>query len=137
MPSCNFFQEGASATRQGDEGQPPRKLPAESLKDWLPSVAKALDFVHAQGYLHRDVKPANILFDPYGNAFLSDFGITKFTIARQAADSRKGRTGTGIVLGTPEYMAPEVILGQPADGRLDQYGLAVTVYETAGRTAAL
>ncbi len=129
-----FLSGGSLATRQGDDGQPHKKLSAESLKDWLPSVAKALDFVHAQGYLHRDVKPANILFDPYENAFLSDFGITKFAVERQAGDSRKGRTGTGIVLGTPEYMAPEVILGQPADGRLDQYGLAVTVYEVlAGR----
>jgi sulfatase modifying factor 1 len=104
------------------------------LKDWLPSIAKALDFVHAQGYLHRDVKPPNILFDPYGNAFLSDFGITKFAVARQAAGSGKSLTGAGMVVGTPEYMAPEVILGQLVDGRLDQYGLAVTVYEVlAGR----
>jgi serine/threonine protein kinase/formylglycine-generating enzyme required for sulfatase activity len=129
-----FLSGGSLATRQGDDGQPRKQLSAESLKDWLPSVAKALDFVHTQGYLHRDVKPANILFDPYGNAFLSDFGITKFAVERQAGDSRQGRTGTGIVLGTPEYMAPEVILGQPADGRLDQYGLAVTAYEVlAGR----
>jgi formylglycine-generating enzyme required for sulfatase activity/Flp pilus assembly protein TadD len=129
-----FLSGGSLTTRQGDEGQPPRKLPAESLKEWLPSIAKALDFVHAQGYLHRDVKPANILFDSYGNAFLSDFGITKFAVARQAADSGKSLTGAGMVLGTPEYMAPEVIMGQPADGRLDQYGLAVTVYELlAGR----
>ncbi len=129
-----FLSGGSLATRQGDEGQPPQKLPAESLKDWLPSIAKALDFVHAQGYLHRDVKPANILFDPYGNAFLSDFGITKFAVAQQAAGSGKSLTGAGMVLGTPEYMAPEVIMGQPADGRLDQYGLAVTLYEMlAGR----
>jgi serine/threonine protein kinase/tetratricopeptide (TPR) repeat protein len=129
-----FLSGGSLATQQGDEGQPPQKLPAESLKDWLPSIAKALDFVHAQGYLHRDVKPANILFDPYGNAFLSDFGITKFAVAQQAAGSGKSLTGAGMVLGTPEYMAPEVIMGQPADGRLDQYGLAVTVYELlAGR----
>jgi formylglycine-generating enzyme required for sulfatase activity len=129
-----FLSGGSLATRQGDEGQPPKKLPAESLKDWLPSIAKALDFVHAQGYLHRDVKPANILFDSFGNAFLSDFGITKFAVARQAASSGQSLTGAGMVLGTPEYMAPEVIMGQPADGRLDQYGLAVTVYELlAGR----
>jgi serine/threonine protein kinase/formylglycine-generating enzyme required for sulfatase activity/Flp pilus assembly protein TadD len=129
-----FLSGGSLATRQGDEGQPPEKLPAESLKDWLPNIAKALDFVHAQGYLHRDVKPPNILFDPYGNAFLSDFGITKFAVAQQAAGSGKSLTGAGMVLGTPEYMAPEVILGQTADGRLDQYGLAVTVYEVlAGR----
>jgi len=131
-----FLSGGSLAPRQEDlgGGERLRCQPPDSLKDWLPSVAKALDFVHGQGYLHRDVKPANILFDAHGNAFLSDFGITKFTVAEQKANSGKSLTGAGMVVGTPEYMAPEVILGQTADGRLDQYGLAVTVFELlAGR----
>ena len=54
-------------------------MPADiaSLAAWLPDIAAALDYVHAKGYVHRDVKPANILFDAEGNAFLSDFGVTK------------------------------------------------------------
>jgi len=127
-----FLSGGSLATRHDNSGG--RCQSSDSLTDWLPDIAKALDFVHSQGYLHRDVKPANILFDAYGNAFLSDFGITKFAVAAHAANSGKSLTGAGMVLGTPEYMAPEVILGQPADGRLDQYGLAVTVFEfLAGR----
>ena len=111
-----------------------RPLPAESLKSWLVSIAEALDFVHQQGYIHRDVKPANILFDSHGHSYLSDFGIAKSAVSGTAAGSARTLTGSGMVLGTPEYMAPELILGQPCDGRVDQYALAVTVFEIlAGR----
>jgi DNA-directed RNA polymerase subunit RPC12/RpoP len=106
-----------------------------AIGDWLPGVAAALDFVHSQGYVHRDVKPGNILFDAHGHVFLSDFGVAKALAA--APGSPRGHTavtGTGMVLGTPEYMAPELIMGDPVDGRIDQYALAVTVYELlAGR----
>ncbi|HZW30102.1 MAG TPA: protein kinase, partial [Isosphaeraceae bacterium] len=87
-------------------------------------------YVHAQGYVHRDVKPGNILFDANGHAFLSDFGVAK--VMASAADTRAAQTamtGAGMVLGTAEYMAPELIMGEPFDGRVDQYALAVTVYE--------
>ncbi len=97
------------------------------------SIAEALDFVHSQGYIHRDVKPANILFDAHGHAYLSDFGIAKSAEAGAAASSRT-LTGAGMVIGTPEYMAPELIMGQTCDGRVDQYALVVTVFEIlAGR----
>lgn len=102
---------------------------------WLEAIAKALDFVHQQGYLHRDIKPANILFDRHGSVYLSDFGIAKM-IGRGGGDiaDQAGITGQGLVLGTPEYMAPEIIQGESADGRADQYSLAVVLYEVlAGR----
>ena len=60
-------------------------MPPRSLSDWLLEIAKALDFVHAQKHIHRDVKPANILFDRHGNAFLGDFGIIK-ALATEEAD---------------------------------------------------
>jgi serine/threonine-protein kinase len=106
------------------------------LGDWLPGIAGSLDFVHSQGYVHRDVKPGNILFDAHGHVFLSDFGVAKALAA--GPDAQHGRhtavTGAGMVLGTPEYMAPELIMGERFDGRIDQYALAVTVYEMlAGR----
>jgi len=106
-----------------------------ALGAWLPGVASALDFVHAQGYVHRDVKPGNILFDAHGHVFLSDFGVAKALAAGpETSRGRTAATGAGLVLGTPEYMAPELIMGEPFDGRIDQYALGVTVYELlAGR----
>ena len=107
----------------------PLPVDPSSLGSWLPAVAEALDFIHAQGYVHRDIKPANILFDSHGNAYLSDFGIAKALAAKERTAQAASLTGTGMVLGTPAYMAPELVLGEAFDGRADQYALAVTVYE--------
>jgi serine/threonine-protein kinase len=112
----------------GGEGSPRPAEPAE-LSRWLPAVAAALDYAHHQGYVHRDVKPANILFDSQGNAFLGDFGVAKLIAAAAEAGTRRVVTGTGMVLGTPGYMAPEVILGTAPDGRADQYALGVVAFE--------
>ena len=100
------------------------------LNGWLPQIADALDFVHESGFIHRDVKPDNIFFDEQGLAYLGDFGIVK--AASEATDSREGTrlTMTGTVIGTPEYMAPEMAMGEDYDHRSDQYSLAVTVYES-------
>ena len=111
-----------------------RPMPATSLADWLPVIAKALDFVHSKGIVHRDVKPGNILFDQHGNAYLSDFGIAKVLATASEQVHTSPMTSAGNVVGTPEYMALELIMGHPYDGRADQYALAVTVYELlAGR----
>ncbi len=109
--------------------------PLAALPCWLSKVANSLDFIHKEGYVHRDVKPANILFDSHGNAYLSDFGIAKVLAADQDMKQSVSLTGTGVVLGTPAYMGPEFVMGLPYDGRVDQYALAVTVFEImAGRT---
>ena len=115
----------------GREGRPLPSSPS-SVSYWLPGIAAALDFIHAKGYIHRDVKPANILFDAHGHPYLSDFGVAKVLSDVEASGSKKGpsgMTGIGIVLGTPEYMAPELIMGTQFDGKVDQYALAATVYE--------
>ncbi|MCB2022951.1 MAG: serine/threonine protein kinase, partial [Burkholderiaceae bacterium] len=96
--------------------------PAE-IANWLPDVARALDAVHARGFLHRDVKPGNIFFDADGRAHLGDFGI-----ARAAAQSMHGLTQTGKSPGSPEYMAPEIVDEVELTGAYDQYGLAAVVY---------
>src|SRR5206468_11058795 len=70
----------------------------------------------------RDVKPANIMFDHDGRVMLTDFGISK---ALQAAS---GFTGTGMIIGTPHYMAPEQAKGGTVDGRADEYSLGVVGY---------
>jgi hypothetical protein len=117
------FLSGGSLRERGV----PSSVPA--LAGWLPAIATALDFVHQQGYLHRDVKPANILFDAHGNAYLSDFGLAKVLATAQAEKPAEQLTGAGLVVGTAEYMAPEMIMGTAIDGRADQYALGVTVYE--------
>ena len=109
-------------------------LPPGSLNGWLLEIAKALDFVHGQKHIHRDVKPANILFDRHGNAFLGDFGIIK-AVANDEADCRgNSLTAPGFLVGTPNYVAPEIVMGRPFDGRVDQYSLAMTVHEVLSGT---
>ncbi|RPI78249.1 MAG: serine/threonine protein kinase, partial [Chloroflexi bacterium] len=88
-------------------------------------LAPALDVAHAKGIIHRDLKPGNILFDQYGNACLSDFGI-----ARLAQSSSVATLTQGAILGTPAYMSPEQIHGdKEIDGRSDIYALGVILYE--------
>ena len=106
-----------------------RPATIESIGGWLMQIAQALDFVHAQGYVHRDVKPGNILFDTVGNAYLGDFGVAKVIAETVEAGSRQGLTATGMVLGTAGYSPLEVSMGKPFDGRADQYALAVTLFE--------
>lgn len=86
-------------------------------------LAPSLDAAHAKGIIHRDLKPGNILFDQYGNAFLSDFGIARLTQQRSST-----LTGGGIV-GTPAYMSPEQVQGdKEIDGRSDIYALGVLIF---------
>ena len=99
-------------------------MSAGEIVEWLPAVAGALDFIHEQGVIHRDVKPGNVLFDAKGHVFLADFGIAK---ALGAADT--GLTQTGMTPGSPDYMAPEVTTGDGLEAPYDQYALAVVVYE--------
>jgi len=84
-------------------------------------AAEALDYAHAQGTLHRDVKPGNLLVDAEGNVHVADFGLAR---AVDAAD----RSVSGEVVGTPRYMAPEQVQGR-ADARSDVYALGLTLYE--------
>lgn len=95
---------------------------------WIRQLADALDAAHAAGVLHRDVKPANVLIGKDDRLFLADFGIAKM------AETMTGLTATGVVVGTPLYMAPEQAQGRPASPATDRYALAVVAYEIlAGR----
>ncbi len=113
------------------QGSTPKQaaLPVASLRTWLPEIAKALDFAHGRQVIHRDVKPANILFDEAGHAYLSDFGLTRILYGDpESGDS--DATADGCMIGTPNYVAPEIVLGHDYDRRADQYSLALTVYHT-------
>lgn len=90
------------------------------------AVADALDYAHSRGLLHRDVKPANVLLTDAGPALrrimLADFGIAR------RIDDTSGLTATNMTVGTLNYAAPEQLLGEPLDGRADQYALAATAF---------
>jgi eukaryotic-like serine/threonine-protein kinase len=86
-------------------------------------VAEALEYAHGQGVLHRDVKPANLLLDTEGTAWVTDFGLAK-------ADGSDDLTGPGDLLGTLRYMAPERFRGL-SDPRSDVFSLGLTLYEMA------
>ncbi len=98
------------------------RLDAAAAVDIAAQVAEGLAYAHARGVVHRDVKPANIMVSRDGPAKIMDFGI-----ARMRASDVK--TQTGMLLGSPKYMAPEQLLGGPVDPRCDIFSLGVVLYE--------
>ena len=104
----------------------PAGMPVELVMPIMNAVASALDYAHKKGLLHRDIKPANIMVadldtdDP--TISLTDFGI-----ARPLEDTN-GLTTTNMTVGTVAYAAPEQLMGEPMDGRADEYALAATLY---------
>ena len=90
-------------------------------------VAEGLGYAHEHGVVHRDIKPSNIMLLPHEQVKIMDFGI-----ARMRASDHK--TSTGLVLGTPKYMSPEQVSGQPVDHRSDIFSLGVVLYEMLTHT---
>jgi len=85
-------------------------------------IANALDFAHSKGFIHRDIKPGNIIISPSDGAVLTDFGLVK-------AATASGLSTTGVMLGTPAYIAPEIWEGKGATAATDIYSLACVFYE--------
>jgi serine/threonine protein kinase len=100
-------------------------LPLDTALQVTQELAEALDYAHAQGIVHRDVKPSNIIMAEDGHPKIADFGIAKLN----APDLPQ----TGRTLGTPAYMSPEQLKGDPVDGRSDLFSLGVVLYQLLTR----
>ncbi len=114
------YVEGQNLKEMLAQGRP---LSFEQAADIIAQIAEGLDFAHAKGIVHRDVKPANIILLEGNRAKITDFGIAKIT------SGVANLTTTGQFLGTPNYMAPEQIKGTPVDGRSDIFSLGICLYE--------
>ena len=104
--------------------KPDNLLAFDKVVSIVARVADALGYAHKQNIVHRDVKPANVMYEPESDSVkVADFGIARIT------DSSK--TKTGMVLGTPSYMSPEQLSGKKVDGKSDLFSLAVSLYQLA------
>ena len=104
---------------------PNRRLSVRDAARVARQVADALAYAHAEGVVHRDVKPDNILLDKRGHVMVTDFGIAKAAQAATAAQL----TTEGMIIGTPQYMSPEQATGDAVDGRSDIYSLGIVLYQ--------
>ena len=102
-------------------------LPVERVRDYVKAICEGLAAAHAEGVVHRDLKPGNVIVTPDQRVKIIDFGLARIA-------NLEGMTATGMLLGTPEYMAPEQIKGGSVDPRTDLYALgALTYHALTGR----
>ncbi|MCB1050398.1 MAG: SUMF1/EgtB/PvdO family nonheme iron enzyme [Acidobacteria bacterium] len=116
--AMTYLSGGSLAQRLGGP------LPEARIRQIMEAMALALDYAHSKGVIHRDVKPANILFDERDRPLLADFGI-----AKRVDQTRM--TGTNAFIGTPHYLSPEQASGGKLDGRSDLYSLGAVCYHMA------
>lgn len=116
--------ELADSRSLGDLIREEGPLPPDRVRQIGGQVLSALAAAHAEGFVHRDVKPANILVRDDGSVKLADFGI-----AKSFADAAAGLTSAGLVMGTPTYLSPEQAAGQSATPRSDLYAMGIVLYE--------
>jgi len=116
------------------------EFPRRKLLSAFASICLAIDFAHARGVVHRDLKPGNVMLGGFGEVYLLDWGLAKIQKEEeplsdeesQAVDapvSTRGQTEAGAVMGTPGYMAPEQLVSTDVDGRADIYALGAILFE--------
>ena len=130
--------DGSLAARLEREGP----LPLPVVFTAVEQVAAALDYAHARGIVHRDVKPSNMLLHPDGRILLADFGIARpldlpdltdtGSLATPGRGGDSSLTQAGSSMGTPEFMAPEQVRGGPITPATDTYALGISTYELLG-----
>jgi hypothetical protein len=119
--SMKLVTGGSLAGRLTESPRPP----VRELVGLLAKVCRAVDFAHRRGVLHRDLKPGNVLLDADGTPFVTDFGL-----AKKAGGEDSGLTRTGVVVGTPSYMPPELARGEKGiTTAADTYALGAILYE--------
>jgi tetratricopeptide (TPR) repeat protein/predicted Ser/Thr protein kinase len=99
------------------------KLSYEKSADIIYQACTALDAAHAEGVVHRDLKPQNIMVDKSGRVIVMDFGIARTT------EIGAGMTNTGALIGTPDYMSPEQVMGEHVDARSDLFAMGIIFYQ--------
>ena len=102
-----------------------KRIGLEEVHTYMIQLLDGLEFCHQKGFVHRDLKPSNLLLTKQGELKISDFGISR---QEKRLDGKK-LTATGTVLGTPEYMSPEQIMGGDLDGRSDLYSTGIILFE--------
>ncbi len=111
------------ASRLDEAEERGQRMPVETVRAVVAQICAGLGYIHERNLVHRDIKDANVMIDAHGRVTILDFGILR------DLNSQEHLTQAGFVMGTPAYLAPEVVRGKPVDHRSDLYAVGVLLYQ--------